>query len=98
MTTTGSEVLTWEVLKTCLRKKACLQAGSVYWYVGVFIAFTELTGGIETVLTERLAKISLNTFKQILTAHSLKWVTEALQMVWFTETWTQSFLAPREEL
>ena len=30
-----------------------------YWYVGVVIAFTTLTGGTEIVLTERLDKISI---------------------------------------
>ena len=98
--TTGGpgEVLTWEVLKTGLRTIAYLEAGIVYWYVGVVVTFTTLTGGTETVLTERHDKTTLNTLRRTLTAHSLKWVTEALQIVWFTETWTHSFLAPKEEL
>ena len=45
---------------------ACLEAGFLYWYVGVFIAFTTLTGGTETVLTERPDKITLNTLQRTL--------------------------------
>ena len=96
-TTGAGVVITWEVLKTGLRTITCLEAGFVYWYVGVVVTFTTLTGGTETVLTERLDKTTLNTLRRTLTAHSLKWVTEALQIVWFTETGTHSFLAPREE-
>ena len=91
-------VITWEVLKTGLHTIACLEAGFVYWYVGVVVTFTTLTGGTETVLTERLDKTTLNTLHRTLTAHSLKWVTQALQIVWFTETLTHSFPASREEL
>ena len=41
VTTTGAgEVSTWEVLKTGLRTIACLEAGFVYWYVGVVVIFT----------------------------------------------------------
>ena len=89
------EVPTWEVLKPGSRTIAYLEAGFVNWYVGVVVTFTTLTGGTETVLTERHDKTTLTL---TLTAHSLKWVTEALQIVWFTETWAHSFLAPREEL
>ena len=97
--TTGAEVvITWEVLKTDLCTKACLEAGFVYWYLDVVLTFTTLAGGTETVLIKRLDKTTLNTLRQTLTAHSLKCITEALQIVWFTETWTHSFLAPREEL
>ena len=96
--TNGAEVvITWEVLKTDLCTKACLEAGFVYWYLDVVLTFTTLAGGTETVLIKRLDKTTLNTLRQTLTAHSLKWVTEALQIVWFTETGTHSFLAPREE-
>ena len=94
----AGEVITWKVIKTGLHTIACIEAGFVYWYVGVVVTFTTLTGGTETVLTERLDKTTLNTLRQTLTAHSLKWVTEALQIAWFAETWTHSFLAPREEL
>ena len=38
----AGEVIIWELLKTGLRTMACLEAGFVYWYVGVFIAFTTL--------------------------------------------------------
>ena len=34
----------------------------MYWYVGVVVTFTTLTGGTETVLTERLDKTTLNFF------------------------------------
>ena len=44
----------------------------MYWYVGVVVTFTTLTGGTETVLTERLDKTTLNTLQRTLTAHSLK--------------------------
>ena len=91
-------VITWEVLKTGLRTVACLEAGFVYWYVGVVVTFTTLTGGTETVLTKRLDKTTLNTLRLTLTVHSLKWVKEVLQILWFTETWTHSFVAPTEEL
>ena len=77
VTTAGpGEVLTWEILKTGLRTIACLEAGIVYWYVGVVVTFTTLTGGTKTVLTERLDLITLNTLRLTLTAHSLKRVTE----------------------
>ena len=82
MTTTGAwEVLTWEILKTGSRTIAYSEAWLVYWYVGVVVTFTTLTGGTETVLTERLDKTMLNTLRWRLSAHSLKWVTEALQIV-----------------
>ena len=90
-------VITWEVLKTGLHTIACLEAGFVYWYVGVVVTFTTLTGGTGTVLIGRHDKTTLNTLRRTLTADSLKWVAEALQIVWFTETGTHSFLAPREE-
>ena len=62
VTTTGAgEVLTWEVLRASLCAIACLEARLVYWYVGVVVTFTTLTGGTETVLTERLEKTTLNT-------------------------------------
>ena len=64
-------------------KKTCLETGFLCRYVGVVVTFTTLT---ETVLTERLDKTTLNTLRQTLRAHSLKWVTEAFQIVWFTET------------
>ena len=96
VTTAGAgKVLTWEVLKTGLRTIACLEAGFVYSYVDVFVTFTTLTGGTETVLIERLDKATLNTLRR--TAHSLKWVTVDLQIVGFTETWSHSFLVLREE-
>ena len=98
VTTAGVDVLTWEELKTSLRKIACLEAGLMYWYVGVVVTFTTLTGGTETVLTEKLNKTTLINLQRTLTAHSQKWVTEVLQIVWFTETWTHSFPAPREVL
>ena len=99
VTTAGvGKVLTWEVLKSGLRTVACLEAGFVYCYVGVVVTFAILTGGTGTVLTERLVKTALNTLWLTLTAHLLKWVTEALQIVWFTQTWTHLLLAPREEL
>ena len=66
------EVTTWEVLKTDLRKIACLEAGFVYWYVGLVVTFTTLTGGTENVMTERLDKSTLNTLRRTLIAHSLK--------------------------
>ena len=44
----------------------------MYQYVDVVVTFTTLTGGTETVLTERLGKTTLNTLRGILTAHSLK--------------------------
>ena len=91
--TTGAEVLTWQVLKTGLHTRACLGG----WIcVGMVVTFPTLTGGTATALTERLAKTTLNNLQGTLTAHLLKWVTEALQTAWFTETWTHSFLAPRE--
>ena len=86
ITTGAGEVLTWEVLKTGLSTIACLKAGFLYWYIGKVVTFTRLTGGTEIVLKERLDKTTLNTLWWTLTAHLLKWVTEALQIVWFTET------------
>ena len=84
VTTAGAgKVLTWKALKTGLRKKTCLETGFLCWYVGVVVTFTTLT---ETALTERLDKTTLNILRQTLRAHSLKWVTEAFQIVWFTET------------
>ena len=53
----------------------------LYLYVGVVVTFTTLTGGTETLLTKRLDKTSLNTLRRILKAHSLKRVTETLQIV-----------------
>ena len=44
----------------------------MYWYVGVVVACTTLTGGTETVLTERLDKATLNTLRRTLTADLLK--------------------------
>ena len=82
MTTTGAwEVLTREILKTGSRTIAYSEAWLVYWYVGVVVTFTTLTGGTETVLTERLDKTMLNILRWRLSAHSLKWITEALQIV-----------------
>ena len=52
-TARAGEVLTWEVLKPGFFTIACLKTGLVYWYVGVCATFTALTGGTETVLTER---------------------------------------------
>ena len=49
------------MLKTDLGTTACLEVGLVYWYMDVVITFTTLTGGTETVLTERLGKTTLNT-------------------------------------
>ena len=57
---------------------------------------TTLTGGTETVLTERPDKSTLNISQGKLTGYSLKWVSEASQNVWFTETWAHSFPAPTE--
>ena len=68
-TAAAGEVLTLEVLETVLRTIACKEAGSVYWYVGVVVTFRTLTGGAETVLTERLDKTTLNTLQRTLTAH-----------------------------
>ena len=96
-TTAAGALLTWEILKTGLCLIACLESGFLYWCIGVVVTFATFTSGTETVLTERLDKTTLNTLRRTLTAHWLKWVTEALQIVWFTETWTHSFLAPREE-
>ena len=53
----------------------------MYWYVGVVVTFTTLTGAIETALTERLDKTTLNTLRRKLTAHSHKGVIAALQTV-----------------
>ena len=91
-------VITWEIQKTGLPTIACLEAGFMYWYVGAVVTFTTLTGGTETVLTKWLDKTALNTVQRTLTAHSLKWVTEAWHIVWFTETLTRSFLAPWAKL
>ena len=44
----------------------------MYWYVFVVVTCTTLTGGTETVLTERLDKATLNTLRRTLTADSLK--------------------------
>ena len=44
----------------------------MYCYVGVVVAFTTLTGRTETVLTERLDKITLSTLRQTLGARSLR--------------------------
>ena len=44
----------------------------MYWYVGVVVTFTTLTGAIETALTERLDKTTLNHLRRKLTAHSKK--------------------------
>ena len=93
----AGEVITWEVLKIGLCTIACLEAEFAYCYVGAVVTFTTLKDGTKTVLTVRLDKTTLNTLQQTLAEHSLKWVTEALQIVWFTETWTHSFLAQREE-
>ena len=89
----AEEVLTWELIKAGLRTIACLETGFMYWYVGVVITFTTLVGRTETVLTEKLDKTVLGW---TLTVHSIKWATEAFQIARFTETWTHSFLAPRE--
>ena len=62
------------------------------------VSFTALIGGTETILTERLGKIKLNTFQRTLTQHSLKSVREAIQIVLLTKTWTYSFLATGGEL
>ena len=98
VTTAGAgEVLTWEVLETGLCTIACLEARFVHWYVGVVVTFTTLTG-TETILIEWLVKKLWTLLWRTLTAHSLKWVTEALYTVWVTETWTHSFLALRDEL
>ena len=69
------DVITLELLKTGLRTITCIGAGFVYWYVGVVVTFTTLTGGKETTLIERLDKTTLNTLWRTLTVHSLKWVT-----------------------
>ena len=54
VTTTGvEEVLWWGVLKTSLDTIACLEVGLVYWYVGVVVTFTSLTGGTDTALTRK---------------------------------------------
>ena len=71
----AGEVITWEVLKTGLRTIACSEAGFVYWYVRLVVTFTTLTGGTETVLTERFYKTILDTLRWTLTVHLLKWVT-----------------------
>ena len=44
-TARAGKVLSWEVLKSCLRITACLEAGFGYWYVGAVVTFTTLTGG-----------------------------------------------------
>ena len=44
-------VITWEVLKTGLRTITCLEAGFVYWYVGVVVTFTTLTDTIKQLWT-----------------------------------------------
>ena len=63
VTTSGvGEVLTSEVLKTGWRTIACLEAGFLYWHVGVVVTFTTLTGGTEFVLTERLDKTTLKLY------------------------------------
>ena len=78
---------TLQTTKTCKGKeefkvtKACLEAGLMYWYVGVVVTFTTLTGAIETALTERLDKTTLDTLRRKLTAHSQKGVIAALQTV-----------------
>ena len=60
------------MLRRGLRAIACLEVGFMYWYVGVIVTFTTLTSRTETVLTERLDKITLNTLRRTLTAHSQK--------------------------
>ena len=60
------------MLKTALRTIACLEAGFLYWYIGVVIIFTTSTGETETALTERLDETVLKTLRRTLTAHSLK--------------------------
>ena len=50
----------------------CLEAGFMYWYVGVVVTFTPSTGGTKTVLTERIEKTTLISLQPALTAHSLK--------------------------
>ena len=63
VTTAGAgKVLSWEVLKSCLRTTACLEAGFGYWYVGAVVTFTTLTGGTETVLAVRLDKTRFEHF------------------------------------
>ena len=70
VTTSGAgEVITWEVLKTGLHTIAYLEARYVYWYVGVVVTFTALTGATETVHTERLDKTTLKTLRRTLTTH-----------------------------
>ena len=39
--TAGAGIVTaWQVLKTDLHTIACLEAGFLYWYVGVVVTFT----------------------------------------------------------
>ena len=59
------------MLYTDLRITECLKTRSVYWYVGMTVPFTTLTGGTETVLTERFGKTTLITLRQTLTVHLL---------------------------
>ena len=49
------------ITKTGSRTIACLEAEFVYWYVGVVVTFTALTGRTETILTKRLDKKKLWT-------------------------------------
>ena len=68
------DIISLETSQTCKRKEEIevTTAGVVYWYVDVVVTFATLTGGTETILTERLDKTTLNTLRRTLTAHSLK--------------------------
>ena len=91
-------MLASEVLGADLRTIAYKEAGLVYhWYEGVVLMFTTLTGGAETVLTERLGKTTLNTLQQTLTVYSLVRVAEISQTVLFRETLTHSLLTSKHK-
>ena len=45
----------------------CLEVELLYWYAGVVVTFTTLTGRTESELTGRLGKTTLNILGQTLT-------------------------------
>ena len=63
VTNTGAgEVLTWEVLKTGLHRMVCLEAGFMYWYVGVVVTFTPSAGGTKNGIDRKTWKNNFDHF------------------------------------
>ena len=54
--------MTWEILKTDLHTMVCLEAGFVYWYVGVIVTFTPSTGGTKNGIDRKTWKNNFGHF------------------------------------